>query len=81
MPPAGLKGLVQPYASFGGALREDAAALARKSDPFGLDIGVRRVYPGAAEGQQEGALGSATVEFDVTLKHINTNMNSNTQGE
>lgn len=31
VPPAGLKGLAQPYASFGGALREDATALARRA--------------------------------------------------
>lgn len=30
-PPAGLKTLTQPYASFGGALREDDAALARRA--------------------------------------------------
>jgi hypothetical protein len=67
-----------------GALGADlyrAIRLARKNDGTGLDIAVKRVYPGPAEGQNDGAMGSASVEFDVTLKHINTNMNSNTQGE
>jgi hypothetical protein len=67
-----------------GALGADlyrAIRLARNSDGIGLDIAVKRVYPGPAEGPMDGALGSASVEFDVNLKHINTNMNSNTQGE
>lgn len=67
-----------------GALGADlyrAIRLARQSDGRGLDIAVKRVYPGPAEGQQDGARGSASVEFDLRLKHINTNMNSNTQGE
>lgn len=67
-----------------GALGADvwrALRLARQADPFGLDIAVRRVFPGPAEGQEDGARGSASVEFDIKLKHINTNMNSNTQGE
>ena len=67
-----------------GALGADiyrALRLARQQDLYGLDIAVKRVYPGPAEGTQNGARGSASVEFDITLKHINTNMNSNTQGE
>jgi len=67
-----------------GALGADvwrALRLARQADSYALDIAVRRVYPGPAEGQEDGSRGSASVEFDVKLKHINTNMNSNTQGE
>jgi len=67
-----------------GALGADvwrALRLARQADPYGIDIRPVRVYPGPAEGQEDGARGSVSVEFDIELKHITTNMNSNTQGE
>ena len=67
-----------------GALAADlyrAIRLARNSDPYGIDITVKSVYPGPAEGQEDGARGAATVEFDVKLKHTTASMNSNTKGE
>lgn len=58
-----------------------AVMLARKSDPYGLNIAVTSVFPGRFTDSQDGALGVATVEFDVHLSHIATNMNSDTEGE
>lgn len=58
-----------------------AIRLARKNDSRGISIDVNRVYPDKFDGEQGGAFGVAVVEFDVTLKHTNTNMNTSTQGE
>lgn len=58
-----------------------AVRLARKNDPLGITIDVNKVYPDKFDGEQDGTFGVAIVEFDVTLKHINTNMNTSTQGE
>jgi hypothetical protein len=58
-----------------------AVMLARKSDPYGLNIAVTSTFPGRFTDEKEGAFGVATVEFDLELSHIATNMNTNTQGE
>lgn len=58
-----------------------AIRLRRRDDKIAKDIVVTSVYPGRVEGEQSGSKGVATVEFTVTLKHVNTNMNSATQGE
>lgn len=58
-----------------------AIMLARKEDPYGLNIAVTSTFPGRSSDTNDGALGVATVEFDLHLSHIATNMNSNTEGE
>lgn len=55
--------------------------LVRKSDAIALNYAVTDSYPGKVTDPAAGALGVATVEVDIELKHIATNMNSVTEGE
>lgn len=59
-----------------------AVMLARNTDAIALNYGITDAYPGRVnDASSGGALGVATIELDITLKHIMTNMNSVTQGE
>lgn len=52
-----------------------------KVDANGLEIVIDRVSPGQETVPEIGTLGSVVVEFTVAWKHIDTNMNSITEGE
>lgn len=58
-----------------------AVMLTRKSDSIALNYAVTSSYPGKVTDPSNGALGVATIEVDIELKHIATNMNSVTEGE
>lgn len=58
-----------------------AVMLTRQHDNIALNYGVTDCYPGRVTDPSAGALGVATIELDIELKHIITNMNSVTQGE
>lgn len=58
-----------------------AIMLCREHDPYALNYAITRAYPGRATDPESGADGVVTVEFDVTLKHIATNWNTQTEGE
>lgn len=52
-----------------------------KVDAHGCAITIDRVLPGQETVPEYGSLGSVVVEFTVEWKHIDTNMNSVTEGE
>lgn len=58
-----------------------ALQLVAKADAHGLAITIDRVEQGQETAPEIGTLGSVVVEFTVEWKHIDTNMNSITEGE